>query len=285
MTDFREPLVSTEWLAERLQNDDVVVIDASLHLPAAGRDAEAEYTAAHIPGARFLNLTGLIDETSDVPAALPRPDQFAAAIAALGVELGKRIIIYDDSALKSAARAWYLFTAFGITPVFVLDGGLAKWRSEDRPLESGIVEHIPSSQPDLGPPSRLRMKADILANIKTRTEQILDARAADRFEGCGTDPVHGVEGGRIPGSRNLPFGKMFREDGTFKSDDDLRSEFKSVGIDLNRPITATCGSGATASVLLLALAKIGKSDWALYDGSWSDWGGDPEMPKETGAKA
>ncbi len=285
MVELPGQLVSTDWLADALGFDGLVVVDASLHLPAANRDARAEFAAAHIPGARFMDLGNLKDETSEVPSALPRADQFAARMSELGIEPNDRIVIYDDSAIKSAARAWYLFAAFGIGSVALLDGGLAKWRAEGRPLESSEPDIAAISPPDLGPPSRLRMKADVLANLKTQAEQMLDARAKDRFEGAGADPVHGVEGGRIPGSYNLPFGMLFKDDGTFKAPDDIRAAFETAGIDLDRPIVTTCGSGVTASVLLFALALIGKSDWALYDGSWSDWGGDPSTPKETGTKA
>ncbi|MEL6876910.1 MAG: sulfurtransferase [Pseudomonadota bacterium] len=285
MNDLSNSLVSTDWLADNLGADNLVVLDASLHLPAANRDARAEFVEAHIPGARFFDLASLVDKTSDVPSALPRPDQLAATIAALGIQLGDRIVIYDDSAVKTAARAWYLFTSFWIAPVAVLDGGLAKWRAEGRALESGEVTPAPSTVPDLSPPQRLRMKADILANIDIQAEQVLDARSPDRFEGEGADPVHGVEGGRIPRSHNLPFGTLYAEDGTFKSPDQIRAAFEQAGIDLDQPVTTTCGSGVTACVLLLALAQIGKTDWALYDGSWSDWGGDPATPKETGPKA
>ncbi len=277
-------LVSTEWLADALSDEDLVVLDASLHLPAAGRDARAEFAAAHIPGARFLDLASLVDQTSDVPSALPRPEQLAARIAALGVQLGDRIVIYDDSAIKTAARAWYLLTSSWIAPVAVLDGGLAKWRAEGRPLEAGAPDIEASSMPELSQPKRLRMKADMLANLETRSEQVLDARSADRFEGAGADPVHGVEGGRIPGSYNLPFSELYNEDGTFRPADELRSAFENAGVDLAKPITTTCGSGITASVLLLALAQLGKTDWALYDGSWSDWGRDPATPKSTGPR-
>ncbi len=284
MNQITDNLVSSDWLADALNDEDLVVLDASLHLPAANRDARAEFAAEHIPGARFLDLASLVDETSDVPSALPRPEQLAARIAELGIELGERIVIYDDSALNSAARAWYLLTSSWIAPVAVLDGGLAKWRAEGRSVDKGEPEFTASSMPELSPLERLRMKADVLANLETREEQVLDARSADRFEGAGADPVHGVEGGRIPGSYNLPHTELYAEDGTFKPADELRSAFERAGIDLDKPITTTCGSGVTGSVLLLALAQLGKTDWALYDGSWSDWGRDPATPKSTGPK-
>lgn len=277
-----DSLVSTQWLEQQIGSGDLAVIDASLHLPASGRDAREEFKAAHIPGARFFDLAGLIDTSSDVPSALPTPEQLAGRLAELGVAADDRIVLYDDSALRSAARGWYLFVAHGLGRVAILDGGFSKWRAESRPVESGFALVEPAEAMKLPAPSRLRMKADIVANIESAEEQVVDARAADRFESDGIDPVHGVAGGHIPGARNLPFGKLFAEDGTYRSPQDIRAAFEDAGIDLQRPVVTSCGSGVTASPLLFALDRIGKSDWALYDGSWSDWGGDPSTPKESG---
>lgn len=282
MTRALESLVTTKWLADRLDRPDLIVLDASKHLPSAGRDPRAEFEAGHIPGARFLDLGTLTDDTSNVPAALPRPEQVAQRLAELGAVPDTEIVLYDDSAIKSAARGWFALTQTGLRNVAVLDGGLGKWRGEGRPLESGFptVEQVDKAQ--LETPSKVASKEDMLANIKTASEQVLDARAADRVFGAGIDPVHGGQNGRIPDSLNLPFGKVFAEDGTYKSADELRALFALAGIDLEAPLVTTCGSGMTASVLLFAAHLAGKDDVRLYDGSWQEWEADPDTPKEQG---
>ncbi|AOL24315.1 thiosulfate/3-mercaptopyruvate sulfurtransferase [Erythrobacter litoralis] len=284
MDDFPS-LVSTEWLAARLDDESIAVLDASRHLPATGRDPRAEYEAAHIPGARFLDLASLTDPASPVPAALPTGEQVAARLASLGVAAEAAIIVYDDSAVKTSARAWFALTEAGRGAVAILDGGLGKWRAEGRPLESGpgVVQRAEPAV--LHAARRVRSKADMLANLDNAAEQVLDARGADRVFGTGEDPVHGGANGRIPGSRNLPYGELFAEDGTFRSPEDLRAAFETAGIDLSRPVVTTCGSGVTASVLLFALHLIGKHDTALYDGSWMEWGADPATPKAQGREA
>ncbi|MEM8725576.1 MAG: sulfurtransferase, partial [Pseudomonadota bacterium] len=260
----------------------LLVLDASRHLPAAQRDPLAEYEAAHIPGALFLDLAALIDATSDVPQALPTPQQLSQYLAELCVSPSDRIVIYDDAAVKTAARAWFMLSAHGMTGVVLLDGGLSKWRDEGRPLESGMPVGSSAEPSPLPATQRVRSKADLLAQLDALEEQILDARGADRVFGAGIDPVHGGQNGRIPGSLNLPFGQVFEADGTFKSPAHLRESFESAGVDLSRPIVTTCGSGVTASVLLFALHLIGKDDAALYDGSWMEWSADPSTPKEQG---
>ena len=285
MTKLPSPLVSSDWLADHLDVSGLVVLDASHHLPAAARDAAAEFAAAHIPGARFLGLASLFDAGSPVPYAFPTPDQLAARLASLGVAADAAIVIYDDSAIRTSARAWFVLTASGRENVAILDGGLAKWRGEGRALESGAPDIAPSAPATLAPPTRVRTKADMLANIDSRAEQVLDARGADRVYGTGVDPVHGVPNGRIPGALNLPFTEVLNADGTYKSPEELRAAFTAAGIDLDAPVAATCGSGVTASVLLFAMHLIGKQDAALYDGSWSEWGSDPATPKAEGPAA
>lgn len=282
MTETIPSLVSSDWLAARLGTPGLVVLDASRHLPAAQRDAKAEFAAAHIPGARFLDLALLVDETSSVPQALPRPDQLAAALAALGIAPGDAIVLYDDSAVRTSARAWFMLTASGRENVAILDGGLAKWRAEGRPLESGTADIAPAAPATLAPPRKVRSKAEMLANCDTAAEQVIDARSAGRVFGTGIDPVHGLPMGRIPGSLNLPYTDLFNPDGTYKPLGELRAAFEAAGVDLARPLTATCGSGVTASVLLFALHLIGVDSAALYDGSWSEWGADPATPKAQG---
>jgi thiosulfate/3-mercaptopyruvate sulfurtransferase len=274
-------LVSTDWLAQNLAT--VTVLDASKHLDSAGRNARAEFAQGHIPGARFLNLASLKDDASPVPAALPTAEQFAERLAALGVEDGSRVVLYDDSVLRTAARAWFVFRMFGWDDVAVLDGGLEKWRAEGHTLEAGADEPRPAPmETHRADTARVRTKADMLANIASRAEQVLDARDAGRFTGAEEDTVHDLPGGHIPGARQLHFRAVLNDDGTFKRGDELRAAFQQAGIDLDRPVATTCGSGVTASVLLFALELLGKYDTALYDGSWSEWGADPATPKETG---
>ncbi len=276
-----DSLVSTEWLASHLGAADLVVLDATRHLPAAGRDAKAEFDAGHIPGARFFDLAALVDETSDVPQALPRPEQLAAELARCGATPGSRIVLYDDSAVKTAARAWYLCRVHGLANVAILDGGIGKWKVEGRSIESGTPRVARAPSFSLPAPSRIRFKADMLANIDSCAEQVIDARDAGRFNGTTVDIVHGQPTGHIPGSCNLPFMSLFRDDGTYRSPEELRAALADVGIDPERPIVATCGSGVTACVLLFALHLTGRDDTALYDGSWLDWGSDPTTPKAT----
>ena len=282
MTKLPSALVSTDWLAEHLAAPGLAVLDASYHLPAAARDAGAEFAAEHIPGARFLELATLYDAASPVPYAFPTPQQLAERLAGLGVGPDDAIVVYDDSAIRTAARAWFVLTASGRGNIAILDGGLGKWRAEGLPLESGMPALTPATPATFTAPGRVRSKAEMLANLEHPAEQVLDARSADRVFGTGIDPVHGGQNGRIPGALNLPFTQVLNADGTYKSPDQLRAAIMAAGIDLDAPVTATCGSGVTASVLLFAMHLVGKNDTALYDGSWSEWGTDPATPKAQG---
>jgi len=284
MEETLTSLVSTHWLSERLSDPSITVLDASKHLPAAKRDPRAEFAEGHIPGARFLDLASLKDTGSSVPDAIPTHVQLMERLALLGVAPDQTVILYDDSAVKTSARAWITFKTYGWERVAILDGGLAKWRSENRPLETGTheTEGEPPTEVAALAPVRIRSKVEMLANIDSQGEQVLDARAADRVFGDGVDPVHGGPNGRIPGALNLPFGQMFAPDGTYKSPSQLRAAFEDAGIDWQRPVVTTCGSGVTASVLLFAMHIAGKDDTALYDGSWSEWAADPDTPKAQG---
>ncbi len=275
-----ESLVSTEWLESELAADDLRIVDASLFLPAHGRDARAEYDAAHIPGAMFLDLASLTDSDNPLPNMLPPADAFAARMRSLGIGDDARIVIYDNSPLHSSARAWWVMRTFGARQVAILDGGMAKWLAERRPTESGR-QHV--RQGDFTPREDAQAAVDkefMLANLDERTHQVLDARPADRFAGGGADP-HGVASGHIPGSKSLPQDRLFNADNTFKRGAALQAEFHSAGVDLDKPLVTTCGSGVTACTLLFGAHLLGKEDGRLYDGSWSEWGADPATPKAT----
>ena len=276
-----DSLVSTQWLAAHLGDDDLVILDASRHLPAAGRDARTEFLESHIAGARFFDLAALVDDTSDVPQALPRPEQLAMELARCGASPRSRIVFYDDSGVKTSARAWYLCRAHGLDNVAILDGGFGKWKAEGREVEGGDPKVARAQSFSLPAPTGIRFKSDMLSNIESCDEQVLDARDKGRFSGTTIDEVHGQPTGHIPGSCNLPFGHLFQEDGTYKSSGDLREALISAGIDLDQPVVTTCGSGVTACVLLFALHLVGHDNTALYDGSWLDWGSDPKTPNAT----
>lgn len=282
-------LVSTDWLAAELGKDDVLVLDASVHLPGVDRDPAAEFAAAHIPGARFMALKSLVDGDSSTPSALPTPDQFAGHMTALGVNERMRVVLYDDSDIRSAARGWFMCRMNGMQQVAILDGGLGKWRSEGRALESGTTPAAAGqfaahdATTTAAVTSAVRSKADMLANIASKAEQVIDARGPGRFAGEEEEPRAGMAAGHIPGSCNLPFSALLNGDGTYRKADAIRAAFSDAGIDLGAPVIATCGSGITASVLLFALHLLGKQDTAVYDGSWAEWGADSALPVATGA--
>lgn len=276
-------LVSTQWLSQMLGQPDIVILDASLHLPGANRDPAAEFVQGHIPGAQFLGLADLHDPQSGLPGKIPDAPRVRERLSQLGVGPQTRVILYDDSALHSACRAWYLLTLHGLRNVAVLDGGLAKWKAEARAMESGPVGQQDGSPPPLTPDrTRIRSKSEMLDNLASHEEQVVDARDSARFSGETEDTVHDLPGGHIPGAKNLPFTALFAGDGTFLPPAEIAAAFRAAGIDPERPIAATCGSGVTASVLTFALSLIGSRQVALYDGSWAEWGADPATPKEQG---
>lgn len=280
--DDPRTLVSTEWLEQHLQDPELRVIDASWYLPGSPRDAKAEYAAEHIPGARFFDIDEISDRRSDIPHMAAPPEKFVSRLRALGVGDGQQIVIYDGAGLFSAARVWWNFRLMGKVDVAVLDGGLPKWRAEGRPLED---HNSPLKDRHLTvrrQPQLLRDVTQVATATKLGAAQILDARAAPRFEGAAPEPRAGLRSGHIPGAKNLPFGQVLEADGTMKSPDDLRATFESVGIDLSRPVITSCGSGVTAAVLALALERLGHRDWSLYDGSWAEWGAYDDLPVETG---
>ena len=277
-----EALVSTEWLATEQGAADLRIVDASLFLPDHHRDARTEFEAAHIPGAIFLDLDELRDVDSSLPYTLPSAEKFASRMQSLGLGDGSRIVIYDDSPLKSAARAWWMFRLFGAHDVAVLDGGLAKWKAEGRETESGKPNVRHRHFTVWKDEASLATKADVETALGAGT-QVVDARTPGRFAGEEPEPRPDVEPGHIPGAKNLPHAKLFDEDGTWKQDEALRAAFTEAGVDPDQPMVTTCGSGVTASVLAFGAHLLGGKDVKVYDGSWAEWGSDPETPKAKGA--
>lgn len=277
-----DSLVSTEWLANEIGASDLRIVDATRHLPAAGRDAAAEYETGHIPGAVFMDLADLTDTAATAENMLPTAEKFASRMQSLGLGDGSRIVLYDDSAVKTAARAWFMLRKFGAHDVAILDGGIAKWKTEGRALTSGkeTLRHRHFTVWD--DPATVRDKRDMLANLTSNAEYVVDARSHARFSGEELDPRPGMANGHIPGARNLPYSALFKPDGTFKDKAGLKAVVAGAGIVLDRPLVTTCNSGVTAAVVLFALHLIGKNDVALYDGSWSEWGADAATPKEQG---
>ncbi|MDH4981344.1 3-mercaptopyruvate sulfurtransferase [Hyphomicrobium sp. D-2] len=275
-------IVDTDWLASHLDAPDLIVMDASWHLPTANRDPKAEYLAEHIPGAMFFDINDLTDEKSTLPHMLPSTVKFASRMKKMGVGDGMRIVVYDTHGLFSAARAWWTFRAMGHEDVAVLDGGLKKWKAEGRPLEDGTpVRRTERHFTPLMNSSLIRDVDDIKQALKKRT-QIVDARPAARFEGAEAEPRPGLRAGYIPGARSVPSQTLINADGTLKTEVEIGKIFADAGIDWRQPVITTCGSGVTASILSLALAVLGQNQAAVYDGSWAEWGADESLPIETG---
>lgn len=280
--DDPKTLVSTDWLAAHLKDPDLRVLDATMFFPFEERDARAEYDQAHIPGARFFDIDEISDHRSDLPHMVPPVEKFMSRMRAMGVGDGHQVVVYDTKGLFSAARVWWLFKLMGQENVAVLDGGFPKWLAEERPTEDmpPIIRdrHMTVRRQN----HMVKDVTQVSSASKLGDYQILDARAADRFRGEAPEPREGLRAGHIPGARNVPFTSLLNDDKTMKSPDDLRAVFDAAGADLSKPVITSCGSGVTAAVINLALERIGKTDHALYDGSWAEWGAFPTVPVATG---
>ncbi|MEP3047376.1 MAG: 3-mercaptopyruvate sulfurtransferase [Roseibium sp.] len=273
------PLVSTDWLADHLDAPDVVVVNAWMP-PVTTPDANPNYPDTHIPGSVFFDINEICDKVSDLPHMLPQPYVFSSAMRKLGIGDGQTIVVYDDFGFYSAPRVWWTFRTFGVSQVHVLDGGLPKWRAENRPLDD-----MPVRRPERHFTARLNHGAvSDTADVKKAlgTSQVLDARSAARFSGSAPEPRAGLRSGHMPGALNLPFVDLIGEDGTFKDKDGLAKAYAEAGVDLDRKITTTCGSGVTASILTLGLTVLGARDLSLYDGSWTEWASRDDTEIATG---
>ncbi len=268
------PLVSTDWLAGELGQPDLVVFDATKYLPNENRDGRAEYVEAHIPGARYFDIDEVADTEADLPHMVPSPARFARLLGGMGVSNASRVVFYDQKGLSSAARGWWLMGLFGHEAAAVLDGGLPKWVKEGRRIEAG--EPGPAAPAEFRPDfraTRLRGIGDLLHNLDSHAELVLDARAAGRFAGTTPEPRPGMRSGHIPGSRNLPYTDLLAPDGTFLPPAEVRDRLARAGADGSRPVVTSCGTGVTACILTLGLTLAGLPAGAVYDGSWTEWGG------------
>ena len=274
-----DDLVSTAWLADNLGQRDLTIIDSSWFMPALGRDARKEYLAAHIPRARFLDIDEVADRSNSAPHMLPTAAEFGAAMEKLGVGKDDRIVVYDNSPTRTAARGWFMFRHFGAPKVAILDGGFQKWLAEGHPTEKGQPTKRMARFEAVERTGEVVTKRQINSGFGM---PLVDARGRARFEGTEADPRPGVASGHIPGARNLPYPDLYNQDGTLKSPDEIRGMFLAAGVDPEKPFVASCGSGVTANSLIFAARMLGNRDTRLYDGSWSEWGADPKMPKQQG---
>ena len=279
MTD---PLVSTAWLAERLGPHEISVVDASWFMPGEAQTGAASYAAGHIPGAVFFDIDAVADRSTDLPHMLPSDTAFAEAAGALGLRRDLITVVYDAQGIFSAPRVWWTLRVMGFPEVFVLDGGLKKWLAEGRPIETARPAIEPTTIEPAFDPSLVRDIEAVRATLASDDAQIIDARPAARFRGEVPEPRAGLRGGHMPGAANVPWSGLINPDGTMKAGDELRAAFQAAGVDLERPIVTSCGSGVSAALLALALTRLGREDVAVYDGSWTEWGGRADTPIATG---
>jgi thiosulfate/3-mercaptopyruvate sulfurtransferase len=277
-----DPLVSTEWLAAELGADDLVVLDATIFPPGDTRDARSQFAIARIPGARRFDINLIADRQSPLPHMVPSAEYFAQQVQAIGISNDSRVVCYDQLGMFSAPRAWWMFRLFGHDQVAVLDGGLPKWRAEQRAVQEGT--------PPAAPPGRfqsalraglLRGLGDVRDNINSRRELVLDARSADRFHARVAEPRPGLRSGHMPGAHNLPFGELLTAQHTLLPPAALQARFRQAGVHERNAVITSCGSGLTAAVLNLGLTVAGYPPGALYDGSWAEWGGRNDTPVDS----
>lgn len=280
MTD---PLVSAAWLAQRLGDPNLQVVDGSWYMPADARDVRAEYEAAHIPGAIFFDIDALSEQATDLPHMLPHPQDFAEMAAPLGLRRDATIVVYDTHGVFSAPRVWWTLRVMGFAKVHVLDGGLKAWTAQGGAVEAGTVSPAPVPLEPMYDPDLICDADDIMHIVSAEGVDLVDARGAARFRGEAAEPRAGLPGGHIPGSRNLPWTELLTADGRMKDPAAIREAFGSAGVDLDKPIVTTCGSGISAAILALGLARLGRMDVAVYDGSWTEWSALPGAPIATGS--
>jgi thiosulfate/3-mercaptopyruvate sulfurtransferase len=277
-------LVTTDWLAKKLGAPDVVVVDGSFYLPAQKRDAAAEYRAGHIPGAVRFDIDDVSDHANPLPHMLPAPEAFGAMVGALGIADTDTLVVYDGLGMFSSPRVWWTFRLFGASNVFILEGGLPKWQAEGRAVESGEVKRAPRTFNAKKPPAVVASLRDVQTALAGSTAQVVDARPADRFRGEAPEPRAGVRPGHIPGSLNVPFTKLV-ENGRLLPPEQLKQAFAAGGVDVDKPVITSCGSGVSAATVWLALETLGREPKGLYDGSWSEWGSRADLPVEPKPKS